>query len=403
MSIRLGLVAPFVFGPVGFARVARMMALGLDDQGIDVRLVDVRHPKFDRTVETQDFERLREFSQKTWQPDVWLSLSPGCGFVKDKKEWNIGMSMWETPKLPEFGAHCQEVDEVWVPSPWNWEVFSSSPYAQEDKVAYMPLGVDTELHYPHEIEGKITDSFNTEFNYIYAIVCGYSARKGVDLVLTAHHELFTKESKVALLVKGDLYGSRLFPRDIQAIYRGESIASLPYLDANKQADINRKVSEHKPYVLYSWDSLSDKHMADLFCSIDGFVFPSRGEGFGLHPLDAMSTGVPVVGTAATGMRDYMLPDISYPVPSKGWRLCPGCDWITGDYIGHKFADPDYEVYRDSVWEMYSKPEEAKKKALKAREFVVENYSYQVVTKRMKDRLEEALGGHRTTENYWPEK
>ena len=45
MSIRLGLVAPFIFGPVGFARVARMMALGLDDLGVDIRLVDVKHPK----------------------------------------------------------------------------------------------------------------------------------------------------------------------------------------------------------------------------------------------------------------------------------------------------------------------------------------------------------------------
>jgi glycosyltransferase involved in cell wall biosynthesis len=154
-------------------------------------------------------------------------------------------------------------------------------------------------------------------------------------------------------------------------------------------------------MLYSFDSLNDLELAEIFLAMDGFVFPSRGEGFGLPPLEAMSCGIPVVGTAATGMQDFMFEDISYPVRSKGWKPEPRCYWITPDYRGKLFADPDYEQYRDMVWEMYSDREGATSKGKKAREFVVKNFSIEVTTARMKRRLEEIASGRTTTENFWP--
>jgi len=312
------------------------------------------------------------------------------------------MSMWETPKLPaSFGHHCNEVDEVWVPSPFNWKVFSESEWTSEEHVSYMPLGVDVELNSPKPSKIKITDDFHTDFSYIYGIVCGYSARKGVDLILTAHHELFTRDDNVALLIKGDYFGARLFPTDMKALYEGTMLIDLSDRPADVVQAIEAKVRTNKPVVLYNFDPLSDAQIAAVFLTLDGFVFPSRGEGFGLPPLEAMSCGTPVVGTAATGMKEFMLEDISYPVQSRGWKLEPKCDWITADYIGHQFADPDYEQYRDAVWQMYSNRDEALAKAKKAREFVVNNYSKELMAVRMKKRLEEIMSGVKTTENFWP--
>lgn len=402
MAIRLGLRAQFIFGPVGFARVARMIALGLEDLGVDVRLYGVRNPRYDRTITKEEYERIKGLTQKTWEPDIWLGLGPGCGFVKDvEKGWNIGMSMWETPRLPGFGRHCSEVDEVWVPSPFNWQVFSESEWTSEEHVSYMPLGVDTELNSPRPSKVKITDDFRTQFDFIYGIICGYSARKGVDLVLTAHQELFSRSDSVALLIKGDHFGSKLFPKDMKTLYEGTILVDLSDRPADVVQAIERKVQKNKPVVLYSFDPLSDIQIAEVYLAMDGFVFPSRGEGFGLPPLEAMSCGIPVVGTAATGMKEFMLEDISYPVQSRGWKQEPGCDWITQDYVGHVFADPDYEQYRDSVWRMYSNREEAQAKAKKAREFVVNNYRAELMAARMKERLEEIMGGGKTTENFWP--
>jgi len=378
-----------------------MIALGLNDLGVEIRLQGLRRPRYDRTISKEEYERIKGFTEQTWEPDVWFSLSPGCGFAKDVKGWHIGMSMWETPELPPFGAHCKNVNEVWVPSPFNWEVFRKSDYTSEDRLSYMPLGVDTNLNSPRTSKVRITDSFRTEFDFIYGIICGYSARKGVDLVLTAHHELFDFDSKVALFVKGDHFGSRLFPKDMKSIYAGQVLVDLSDRPAEVRREIETKVRLNRPVVLYCFDSLSDRELAEVILAMDGFVFPSRGEGFGLPPLEAMSCGKPVVGTAATGMREFMREDISYPVRSRGWKLCPGCDWITRDYVGQLFVDPDYVQYRAAVWDMYSNREEAIAKGKRAREFVVENYSFEVVTARMKRRLEEIVGGKQTTENFWP--
>jgi len=381
-----------------------MIALGLEDQGVDVRLYGVRNPRYDRTITKEDYTRIKDLTLRTWEPDIWLGLGPGCGFARDVDVWNIGMSMWETPKLPGFGRRCGEVDEVWVPSPFNWKVFSESEWTSEEHVSCMPLGVDTELHSPRPPKMRITDDFRTEFDFVYGIVCGYSARKGVDLVLTAHQELFDRTDNVALLIKGDRFGAKLFPKDIQSLYEGSMLVDLSDRPDEVRLAIEEKVRLHKPVILYNFDPLSDSEMAELYQGLrcGGFVFPSRGEGFGLPPLEAMSCEVPVVGTAATGMKEFILEDVCYPVRSRGWKLEPRCDWITRDYIGHVFADPDYEEYRDAVWQMYSDREEAEAKAKRSREFVIENYSAELMVARMKRRLEEIMGGKKTTENFWPE-
>jgi len=48
------------------------------------------------------------------------------------------------------------------------------------------------------------------------------------------------------------------------------------------------------------DSISDEKIAELFSESAALIFPSKFEGFGLPPLEAMSSGVPVIASI-TGM------------------------------------------------------------------------------------------------------
>jgi glycosyltransferase involved in cell wall biosynthesis len=50
--------------------------------------------------------------------------------------------------------------------------------------------------------------------------------------------------------------------------------------------------------------VGDDAMRAFYQSLDVFVFPSRAEGFGLPPLEAMACGVPVVTTECGGVRAY---------------------------------------------------------------------------------------------------
>ena len=49
---------------------------------------------------------------------------------------------------------------------------------------------------------------------------------------------------------------------------------------------------------------------------DVLLYLSSGEGFGLMPLEAMATGLPVVCAANTGMLDYLDETVAYPVACR---------------------------------------------------------------------------------------
>ncbi len=56
-------------------------------------------------------------------------------------------------------------------------------------------------------------------------------------------------------------------------------------------------------------------MCRTLCRAHVSVQPSRGEGFGLIPLQALCAGVPIVATTATGHSEYL--QLAAEMP--GWR------------------------------------------------------------------------------------
>jgi len=54
----------------------------------------------------------------------------------------------------------------------------------------------------------------------------------------------------------------------------------------------------------------DARLGDLYRGCDLFVFPSRAEGFGLPPLEAMACGAPVVVADSRGIREYAVDGVN---------------------------------------------------------------------------------------------
>ena len=171
------------------------------------------------------------------------------------------LTMWETDKLPpKFFEYLPQFDTVIVPCLHNFDLFSQ----YHDNVHVIPLGVDRQVWCP------AVRPDNEKFK----IVAGGSEwmRKGLDVVLEVFLELGLPDAELHL---------KIVP---------------PYRGAPEVRDWPNVV------VRDEWMSLEDE--ADFVRSADVFISASRGEGFGLMPLQAISAGVPTILTDAHGHREF---------------------------------------------------------------------------------------------------
>jgi glycosyltransferase involved in cell wall biosynthesis len=70
--------------------------------------------------------------------------------------------------------------------------------------------------------------------------------------------------------------------------------------------------------------MSEAEMMRLFAWVDAFVFPTRGEGFGLPPREAAATGLPVITTNWAGTADDLV-QWGYPIRytmTTAWQDSP---------------------------------------------------------------------------------
>lgn len=188
-------------------------------------------------------------------------------------KYKIVYTMFESDKIPEdWIDYLHAADLVIVPSKWCQKIFKESgvdsivvPLGYNDKIFKYKerpqRDVFTFLHY---------DAFNT--------------RKGHFEVVEAFDNEFGKNEKVRLLLKTT-----------------REMVSVPL---NKSA---------YPNIDVIYGKVTEQELADICYQADAFVFPSRGEGFGCTPLEAMATGITAIVPDAHGISEYFDPRYMYKV------------------------------------------------------------------------------------------
>ena len=178
-----------------------------------------------------------------------------------EKQHRVCFTMWETTVVPpRFVRWLNQYDQILVPCLHNVEPFSQ----HHPDVKYVPLGVDQTIWFPKERPA----------NKVFRFAAGGSLweRKGIDAVVTAFKrlqlpdaELHLKMAPHASDVPGDAHGDNI-------IFHRE------------------------------WMSMGEQ--VEFFRSMDCWVAPARGEGFGLIPLQAIAAGVPTIVTASSGQAQF---------------------------------------------------------------------------------------------------
>ena len=194
---------------------------------------------------------------------VQISFNHPHAYKFHKGQYRIGYTPWESTELPkEWIKMMNECDEVWATSSWTADVFDLN-------------GVNNVHVYDHGLDERWQPAHRQIGDTIKFLHVGEPAlRKGGQMAIDAFLHLFEGRDDVHLTVKA--YGQN-YLRSWQG-----GVFSKPKYDNITIIDENMFFSE----------------LQQLYYDHDVLIYPSYGEGFGLLPLQALGTGMPVISTDA---------------------------------------------------------------------------------------------------------
>ena len=145
-------------------------------------------------------------------------------------------------------------------------------------------------------------------------------------------------------------------------FRGEKDVRLIIHSTNTDFGYYRGLKD--PRIVISTKPMTYNEMQVFYHSIDCYLAPSKGEGIGMTVLEAMSTGLPVIGTKWGGMRDIMSEDHSYPLTEFTLKPRPEMIEQPGNW-----AYPDIQEIMYWMRHVYNQQDRAQKLGWKASEYV----------------------------------
>jgi len=223
-------------------------------------------------------------------------------------------TMFEATRLPAgwvdtLNAHA---DQVVVPCPWNVDVFKGNGVTVPISVARW--GVDPRDYFPLKRRYAATTRQSEDWPYTFLWSGTPDARKGWDVAYRAFRQAFGDRDDVRLVLH-----FRKLPRGVQGVN-----------DANVDLLVGL---------------FFRPRLRQLLQDVDCFVFPSRGEGWGLPPREAAATGLPVITTNYGGLAEEI----------ERWGLPVGVAWMSLANYGPwtdvgEWAEPDIDhVQKWMLW------------------------------------------------------
>lgn len=198
----------------------------------------------------------------------------------------VGHTVWEGERLPQrWLTEMDCVDEFWVPTAWNRDVFADAfgrPVHVVPHVADPGLAGALPIDLPDDV-------------FVVAAVAAWDWRKRPDRTIEAFLDAFTADDDVVLVVKTTARPIAWFPPLRPPV---EEIARLV-------------AARHRPpRVVVDTDDWDDPSLRALYERADVFLSLTHGEGWGLGAFDAACRDTPVVATGWGGQVEWMGAD--YP-------------------------------------------------------------------------------------------
>jgi len=273
----------------------------------------------------------------------------------------ISQWFWELETAPPwFQTAFPLVDELWAPTRFIEDMLRRSA-SERVKIRYMPPAivapaVDKPVdRRPFGLDERFMFYFSFDFMSI-------AKRKNPVGLVEAYTQAFAESDDAQLVIKS-----------INGDKRPQDLALLESAIGDRQD------------IMLMTEYLSRQDASTLMSMADCYVSLHRSEGLGLTITEAMSLGVPVIATAYSGNLDFMDEWNTWRVPCSMSPVGSGA----GGYDPHSvWADPDLDAAARMMREVFENPAEAREKAARARDHVLNAFTLDAAGARMRRRLEE---------------
>lgn len=259
--------------------------------------------------------------------------------------YRILYTMFESTKIPDdWKPYLDAADKILVPSKFCQEAFKKAGVETE----VVPLGYDDEVFKYKQRVDKRKDRKDFVFLHYNA----FNVRKGFMEVFNAFVKEFAKDEPVKLVLKTTLNQSPL------------PITKSQY-----------------PNIEIIYGKSTEQQLLDIIYNSDCFVFPSRGEGFGMTPLECMATGIPAIVPNAHGIAEYFNAECMYE--AKVGSTCPAIySRYKGQDVGEMVVCDEKEL-RKTMRYIYEHQDEAREKGKLAAEYV-KQWTFKQTAQRLKE-------------------
>ncbi|WP_395141103.1 glycosyltransferase family 4 protein [Armatimonas sp.] len=273
---------------------------------------------------------------------------------------NIGVWFWETPELPERLVPClSRFHELWVTSAFCRDAIQPKCPCLVQLLPYPFTPPQPDPTRTRATFGLPDDAtlFLTAFDYDSNVY-----RKNPEGTIRAFAKAFSDGERGHLAIK--TLHSENHSAETEQLHRATRGLPVTFLDR----------------------TLALPEQASLLSLCDAFVSLHRAEGFGLHLLEALALGKPVVATGWSGNTEFLSTDNSLPVD---FTLQPLTKTLYPYEAGQLWAEPDIDHAARRLRFVYDFPDAAQALGEKAKA-ITELHSVAKTAAAMRARLE-ALG------------
>jgi len=224
-------------------------------------------------------------------------------YIFTTKEFELDNSMFENGNLIDFNNR----KNCFLAASSNWSKNGLVKFGfNEDRVKVLTLGVDPKIFFPISLERR--DGIRNKFGikkeeFILLSIGAMTENKGIKELILAFSILRKKNKNIKLILK-----------DQSNLYDIFAKSHVKHLKNSKFKDlINDEVISN---IMFISNNLNCEQINDLYGISDCYVSPYLAEGFGLTPLEASSSGTPIVITKGGSTDDYFNAIMGEQISSK---------------------------------------------------------------------------------------